>query len=99
MARDNFAPSVASAPTFYTVTGTTGMALAANPKRIGLIISNSGATNPCSIAFDAAAVAGSGITLPANSIPLIFEEGTLDIGQMNAISTAGTNLSIQEFTR
>lgn len=88
-----------SAPTFYTAAAASGVALAANPLRRFLSLENTDAANPAFVAFDAAAVAGSGIPLQAKAFKSWNEPGeAVPKGEVRIISPAGANIAIQEGT-
>lgn len=78
----------------YTVTGTSGEALAANGQRDFLMIQNIGA-NECYITVDgSAAVTGEDIYLAANGNGIIAFDYVVPTAQINAISASGTTLVI-----
>lgn len=86
----------ANAPASATVGTSSAQALAANPQRAGLVLTNTSA-NVISIAFGQAAVAGKGITLPAGAAFTMTTE-TASTDAVFAIATvASSNLAIQEF--
>ena len=86
----------ASAPTFATVGAASAEAVAVNTSRKGLMLKNTSA-NVISIAFGAAAVLNSGITLDAGEY-WYMNEYTFTTAQVRAIASgAGSNLAIQEF--
>lgn len=88
-----------SAPTFYGATNISGIAVAANVNRKGLIIINTSNTT-VSLSFGAnPAILNSGITLNANGGTWVMDEYTFTTQAINAITNAATkNLSIQEFS-
>jgi hypothetical protein len=85
-----------SAPTFATVGVASAEAVPVNANRKGLVVVNT-SDNRISLAFGAAAVLNSGITLdPGGSWTMT--EHTFTTAQVRAIaSAAGSNLAIQEF--
>lgn len=87
-----------NAPTFYGATNVSGIAVAANANRKGLVIVNT-STAVVSLSFGAnPAILNSGITLNANGGTWVMDEYTFTTQAVNAISNAATrNLSIQEF--
>lgn len=75
----------------------TANVVATNANRKGLIITNT-STAVISLAFDAAAVLYSGITLPPYGV-FVMDEYSFTTGEVRAIaSVASSNLAIQEFT-
>lgn len=99
MSRDLFTPMIPAAPTYATVGNVaSAQILAANPKRTGLILSNTHATQTVSLGLGAAAVSGSGITIMAGKT-FFMTQYNLFKGAVNALASgAGTNLGIIELT-
>lgn len=90
-------PLTASAPTFATVGVASAQAVAASATRKGLHLVNT-SSNIISIAFGAAAVLNSGITLTPEA-GYWMDEYSFHVGAVNAIAAvAGSNLAIQEYT-
>ena len=86
-------------PSSYSVTATSGTALAANNLRRGVIIVNDGATK-CYISLNsgAAAVAGQGIMLAANGGAYTSDFTQLYRGAITAITASSTTtLDITEY--
>lgn len=88
---------IPASPTFATVGIVSGLVVAANALRKGLILVNTSA-NRISLGFGAAAVLDSGATLyPQGAYNM--DEYDFDLGAVNAIaSVAGSNLAIQEYS-
>jgi hypothetical protein len=86
-----------SAPTQATVGAASGLALASNSSRTGLVLVNTSG-NTISIAFGAnAAVLNSGITLNPNGGTFVMDAFTFTTQAVNAIAgAASSNLAIQE---
>lgn len=75
-----------------------GVAVAANTSRRGLILVNTSA-NRISLAFGAAAVLDSGITLMANGGTYTMDGNSFTTAEIRAIASgAASNLAIQEFS-
>lgn len=90
-------PLTPISPTTSPVTSSSTEILAANPLRLGCIIVNL-SNNPVSLAFGAdPAVSGNGITLTTLGSVYQMSEYDYTLDSINAISTAGSNVSIQEF--
>lgn len=88
----------AAAPTAATVGATSAEAVAVNAARKSLVLVNTSA-NWISLAFGAAAVLYSGITLAPNGGTWVMDEYTFSTAQIRAIaSMASSNLAIQEFS-
>ena len=86
-----------TAPTFATVGVTSAAAVSAAAGRKGLILTNTSSAT-ISLAFDAAAVLNSGITLPPWGV-FVMDEYSFTVGEVRAIaSVAASNLAVQEFT-
>lgn len=81
------------------VSSTSSPVVAANPLRRGLIIVNTGTTEPVSLSINGdSAVAGSGLTLMPNGGTWNMDEYSFTVESVEAITASGTsNLSIQEF--
>lgn len=73
--------------TDVTATTVSSTLLAANPDRISSVIQNNGSTTVF-LAFDTAAVAGSGITLPAG---VYWEPETVFLGEITVITASSTS--------
>lgn len=87
----------ASAPTAATVGVTSAQAVAVNTSRTGLVLVNTSAAW-ISLAFGAAAVLYSGITLAPNGGAYTMDASTFTTAQVRAIaSAASSNMSVQEF--
>jgi hypothetical protein len=87
----------ASAPTFASVGVTSAEAVPVNTNRKGLMLVNTSA-NYISIAFGAAAVLYSGITLNPGGGAWWMDEYCFNTAQIRAIASgAASNLAIQEF--
>lgn len=85
-----------SAPAAVSVGVASGVAVAANASRKGLILTNT-STATISLGFGAAAVLNSGVTLYPSGV-FCMGEYDFDTGDINAIaSAAASNLAIQEF--
>lgn len=84
--------------TVVTLTAATDATVAAaNPYRKYLAIVNIGGTNPATLNFNAAAVAGQGWLLSTNgTTKLEFASGVVPVGAVHAISTSGTTLVVLE---
>lgn len=90
-------PLTGSAPTAVSVGVTSAEAVAANANRKGLILTNT-SVNWISIAFGAAAVLYSGITLSPMGGQFEMDEYAYSQEQVRAIASgAASNLGIQEF--
>lgn len=81
------------------VSSTSSPVVAANPLRRGLIIVNTGTTEPVSLSINGdSAVAGSGLTLMPNGGTWNMDEYSFTVESVEAVTASGTsNLSIQEF--
>lgn len=78
----------------YTVTGTSGEALASNGQRDFLLIQNIGA-NECYITLDGTtAVTGEDIYLAGNGNGILIFDNVVPTTAINAISASGTTLVI-----
>ena len=99
MATKNLAaPLQASAPTNFAAGAGNLITVVANPKRAGLVITNTHATQTASLGFGAAAVSLSGITIMAGGT-YTMTEYTMYRGNIYSIASgAATNLSIMELT-
>lgn len=86
-------PSANKVATPATVTANTTSAtlLAANPRRRWAMICNSGA-NGLWLGFDAAAVVGTGIFVPANGGSFVIEGENRWLGSITGITTAATSV-------
>lgn len=88
----------ASSPTAATVGVASAAAVSANTNRKGLVLVNTSAAT-ISIAFGAAAVLNSGITLMANGGTFVMDNNTFNTGEVRAIAgAAASNMAVQEFT-
>lgn len=92
-------PLTATAPTAVSVGTSSGLAVAANANRKGLILTNT-SNKSMSLSFDGnAAVLNSGITLVANGGTWVMDEYSFTTAAVNAIAGGTTmNLAVQEFT-
>lgn len=86
----------ASSPTFATVNSTSAVVVSANAARTGLVLVNTGSA-PVSLAFSTLAVQGSGITLNASGGTFQMDHTLFTLTAVSAVSSAATNLGIQEF--
>lgn len=89
-------PLAAASPAVAVVGAASAVALAANAARRGLVLCNRSA-NRISLAFGAAAVLDSGITLVADAVWTMTRD-TYSLAAIHAIaSAAASDLGIQEF--
>lgn len=87
----------ASSPTAATVGVASGVVIASNANRKGLVLTNT-SKNTISFGIGVAAVLNSGITLTSNG-SWVMDEFTFTTGAINGIaSAASSNVAIQEFT-
>ena len=87
----------ASTPTFATIGTSSGVVIAANASRKGLVITNDHATNILYLAIGTAAVVGRGIRLNAAGGVWEMDQYTFTTAEIRAIATgASTNVAIQE---
>lgn len=88
----------ASAPTAASVGVASAAAVTANTSRKGLVLTNTSSNN-ISIAYGAAAVLNSGITLLPNGGTFVMDATTFSTAEIRAIAGgAASNLAVQEFT-
>jgi len=89
----------AAAPTAVSVGVASGVAVAANANRTGLVLTNTSNAIISLNCAGAAAVLLSGITLNANGGVWVMGEYTFTTAEIRAIaSAAASNLAVQEFT-
>lgn len=89
-------PYIVGAPTTASVSGTSGLALAANANRKTALIYNNGATDAF-LAVGAAAVAGAGILVKATGGVYEINSTNLTLGAVNCITASSTtSLSVFE---
>lgn len=86
----------ASSPTSAAVANTSGLVVAANASRKGLVIVNVGSAN-VSLGFGSAAVANSGVTLTPNGV-YEMDDYLFTTAAVNAISPTSSTVAIQEYT-
>ena len=90
--------STASAPTFATVGVASGVVIALNAARKGLVLTNNSANTESFNFAGGAAVLGSGITLGPGAV-YVMDSFTFTTAAINGIASgAGSNCAIQEFT-
>lgn len=87
----------ASSPTAASVTTSTGLAVASNSNRKGLVLTNTSSTEKISFGIGASAVLNSGITLTPYGV-WVMDAYTFTTAAINAIASAAANLAIQELT-
>jgi hypothetical protein len=83
------------APATYAVTNGSAQAIAANPSRTGLVITNVGTVNVF-FGCGATAVLNYGLCLAPNGT-WVMDRYTFYTGQINAICTGSSTLAIQEY--
>ena len=87
----------ASSPTATTVAASSGVAVAANANRTGLLLVNTSA-NYISLGFGAAAVLYSGITLNPSGGCFWMDSYSFSTAAVYAIASAGSsNMAVQEY--
>ena len=93
----NFAGRTPAAPSQVAVGVASAQAVAANPRRKGLVLTNRSA-NYISFGLGAAAVLDNGITLAPDGV-WQMDQGTFTTGAINAIAGgAASPLAVQEFS-